>query len=161
MAAREAVRDEAGAAFVVLAIGGASFLYHQVRSMVGAVVAVVRGARNEAWLDRVLPPRRSRAEPRRVEAAIDKATIAAVPLAPPRSTWPRSTTADLRAAAEGERLRTLRADADGADAGAGGRPSSPSQAAAAAFGARAGPHHGRRGARGRMRKWVGELDSEG
>ena len=80
MAAREAVRDEAGAAFVVLAISGASFLYHQVRSMVGAVVAVVRGARSEAWLGRVLlPPRRSRAEPRRVEAAIDKATIAAVP----------------------------------------------------------------------------------
>ena len=47
-------RDEAGAAFVVLAISGASFLYHQVRSMVGAVVAVVRGARSEAWLGRVL-----------------------------------------------------------------------------------------------------------
>ena len=39
VAAREAVRDEAGAAFVVLAISGARFLYPQVRSMVGAVVA--------------------------------------------------------------------------------------------------------------------------
>ena len=124
VAAREAVRDEAGAAFVVLAISGASFLYHQVRSMVGAVVAVVRGARSEAWLGRVLlPPRRSRAEPRRVEAAIDKATIAAVPLAPANALYLAEVhhySHDLRAAAEGERLRTLRADADGADAGAGG-----------------------------------------
>ena len=67
VAAREAVRDEAGAAFVVLAISGASFLYHQVRSMVGAVVAVV-AARQGVARSRLLPPRRSR-RPRRVEAA--------------------------------------------------------------------------------------------
>ena len=169
VAAREAVRDEAGAAFVVLAISGASFLYHQVRSMVGAVVAVVRGARSEAWLGRVLlPPRRSRAEPRRVEAAIDKATIAAVPLAPAHALYLAEVhhySHDLRAAAEGERLRTLRADADGADAGAGGAAlvaESGAAAASAAFRRRVQAHiMGVEAREGRMRKWVGELDSEG
>ena len=137
--------------------------------MVGAVVAVVRGARSEAWLGRVLlPPRRSRAEPRRVEAAIDKATIAAVPLAPAHALYLAEVhhySHDLRAAAEGERLRTLRADADGADAGAGGAAlvaESGAAAAAAAFRRRVQAHiMGVEAREGRMRKWVGELDSEG
>ena len=83
-----------------------------------------------------------------------------MPLAPAHALyWPRSTA--TTGGGGGERLQTLRADADGrtraggalvAESGGGRRRRVPEARAAHIMSVEA---------RGRMRKWVGELDSEG